>query len=187
MTDSRTRLLDAAEELLWEHGVSATSPRAVLELSGVGQGSLYHHFPTKTDLARAVLDRAVARGLERAARDLAEPVPALEAVAAYLARPRDGVRGCRVGRHASDHVVVTSDDLAEPVRRYFLDLHAAVRERLAAARAEGALGTDQVDDVADTVLATIQGGYVLARATGDQRHLDRAVRGLVLLLRSSAA
>ena len=186
MTDSRTRLLDAAEDLLWEHGVSATSPRAVLDRSGVGQGSLYHHFPTKTALAHAALDRVVQRSLERALSELSRPGPAIEAVAAYLARPREGVRGCRVGRHASDHLVVTSEELAEPVRRYFLELHAAVRERLEEARRSGELHTGDPEELADTVLATIQGGYVLARATGDQQHLDRAVRGLVTLLRATA-
>jgi len=183
MTDSRTRLLDAAEELLWARGAGSTSPRAVLDLSGVGQGSLYHHFPTKTALARATLDRVVTRSLERATRDLAEPGPALQAVIAYLTRPRDGVKGCKIGRHASDHFVMDSEDLSEPVRRYFLDLHTAVRERLSSARETGSLPRGDVDDLADTVLATIQGGYVLARATGDQQHMDRAVRGLVSLLR----
>lgn len=185
MTDSRTRLLDAAEALLWERGVGATSPRAVLDLSGVGQGSLYHHFPTKTALARAALDRVVQRSLHAAVRDVDAPGPALDAVAAYLTRPRDGVRGCRIGRHASDHAVVTSEELSEPVRRYFLDLHAAVRERLAAVPPDALAGDP--DDLADTVLATIQGGYVLARATGDQQHLDRAVRGLVALLRAAGS
>lgn len=63
-TDARRRLLDAAQRLLWERGFDATSPRAVMAESGVGQGSLYHHFPTKKALAEAALteiaDRLVA-------------------------------------------------------------------------------------------------------------------------------
>jgi AcrR family transcriptional regulator len=185
VSDARSRLLDAAEALLWERGVSATSPRAVLDASGVGHGSLYHHFPTKTALARATLDRVVSRALQRASEDLDTPGPTIQAVAGYLTRPREGVKGCQIGRHASDHAVVGDEDLAEPVRRYFLDLHTGVRDRLAAAKAQGDLPIGDVDDLADTVLATIQGGYVLARATGDQQHLDRATRGLVTLLNAA--
>ena len=39
--DSREKLVEAMAELMWERGYSATSPRAVRELSGVGQGSMY--------------------------------------------------------------------------------------------------------------------------------------------------
>ena len=45
--ESRERLVVAMSELMWERGYAATSPRGVRERSGVGQGSMYHHFPGK--------------------------------------------------------------------------------------------------------------------------------------------
>ena len=55
--ESRERLVTAMSELMWERGYAATSPREVRERSGVGQGSMYHHFPSKRDLALAALQR----------------------------------------------------------------------------------------------------------------------------------
>ena len=52
---------------MWERGYADTSPRDVRERSGVGQGSIYHHFPTKRDLALAALERNVSDLLPAAA------------------------------------------------------------------------------------------------------------------------
>ncbi len=51
---TREHLVAAAKGLLWERGYAAMSPRAVLRASGAGQGSLYHHFAGKADLAGCV-------------------------------------------------------------------------------------------------------------------------------------
>ena len=49
--NSRDQLTDAMAELLWERGYAATSPRDVMARAGVGQGSMYHHFSGKHELA----------------------------------------------------------------------------------------------------------------------------------------
>ncbi|PPK98314.1 AcrR family transcriptional regulator [Kineococcus xinjiangensis] len=185
-SDSRRRLLDATAELLWERGVSGTTPRVVWERSGVGQGSYYHHFASKTALARSALEEVVERSLQQAVADLEAPGPALAALQAYVLRPREGGKGCKIGRHTSDHAVMSTPELTEPLRHYFTELHAQVRRTLQRAREQGQ-DVGDVDDLADTVVATLQGGYVLARATGDDAHMQRAVRGLVHLLSSATA
>src|SRR5688572_27007362 len=38
------RLIESTRELLWERGYVGTSPKAILERAGAGQGSMYHHF-----------------------------------------------------------------------------------------------------------------------------------------------
>lgn len=184
--DSRSRLLRAAEELLWERGVSGTTPRAVWERSATGQGSYYHHFPTKTALVHATLDQVVTRSLEQAAADLQASGSLLRAVQHYLLRPREAVRGCKIGRHASDHTVMTTPELTAVVQRYFVELHALVLHAVQEARDHEAIALGDLDpaDLADLVVATVQGGYVMARATGDQTHMDRAVRALARLLDS---
>lgn len=48
---SRVKLVAAMRSLLAQHGYAQTSPKMVLEASGVGQGSLYHHFAGKEGLA----------------------------------------------------------------------------------------------------------------------------------------
>ena len=53
---TRERLVQSAQELLWERGYVAMSPKAIQERSGVGQGSMYHHFKGKADLAAAAIE-----------------------------------------------------------------------------------------------------------------------------------
>jgi TetR/AcrR family transcriptional regulator, transcriptional repressor for nem operon len=49
--NSRDQLTGAMAELLWERGYAATSPRDVMARAGVGQGSMYHHYSGKHELA----------------------------------------------------------------------------------------------------------------------------------------
>lgn len=182
--DSRARLLRAAEDLLWDRGVSGTTPRAVWEEAATGQGSYYHHFPTKAALVHAALDRVVARSLEQAGANLQTTDPLMRAVQQYLLRPREAVKGCQIGRHASDHVVMTTPELSAVVQRYFEELHALISGAVREACDHGEVTPAGLSpaELADVVVATVQGGYVMARATGDQAHMDRAVRGLAQLL-----
>ena len=51
------RLIESTRELLWERGYVGTSPKAILERSGAGQGSMSPHFNGQPDLALAALRR----------------------------------------------------------------------------------------------------------------------------------
>ncbi|MFE0377703.1 TetR/AcrR family transcriptional regulator [Streptomyces inhibens] len=62
----RTSLLDAAEVVLVAKGADA-SLRAIAGEAGVRVGHLQHYFPTRADLIKAVLERALDRSLERLA------------------------------------------------------------------------------------------------------------------------
>ena len=52
---SRQRILDAALVLMSEHGASGTSMRQLAEACELNVATLYHHFPSKSDLFRAVV------------------------------------------------------------------------------------------------------------------------------------
>lgn len=177
-TSARDRLVDAAQDLFAAQGVGPTSPRAVLAASGVGQGSLYHHFPTKHDLAVAAVGATVDDALTRALRTLGGDSPAVERLVAYLERPRDALAGCKIGRLTSDQAVMDDDGLHDVVTAYFVRLLGTLTQVLR----ETGLPDDVARDRAHAALAIVQGGYVLARATRDPDALAAAVRGFVGLL-----
>lgn len=176
--DSRERLLAAAQELFAEQGVAATTPRQVLQRSAVGQGSLYHHFPTKRDLAQAAVARTARQQLEAAQQVLTGDGTATERISAYLLRERDAVSGCRVGRLTADPLVMSEQELQRPVAEYFTSLTALVGEVLQ----EAGLPPDRAQDLGAAVVAVVQGGYVLARSTGSPELMQHAVRGLFALI-----
>lgn len=53
---SRRQVLDAALHLFAHHGYRATTVREIAERAGVSTGNVYHHFPDKESLFRALLD-----------------------------------------------------------------------------------------------------------------------------------
>ena len=82
---TRQRILDAALALMSEHGSSGTSMRQLAVACDLNVATLYHHFPSKSDLFRAVV--AEQGYLERMGTD--EPPPEL----GELATPSDRLAG----------------------------------------------------------------------------------------------
>jgi TetR/AcrR family acrAB operon transcriptional repressor len=54
---TRHRLLDAAEHVFAEKGVSRTSLHDIAQAAGVSRGAIYWHFKNKADLFNAMLER----------------------------------------------------------------------------------------------------------------------------------
>jgi TetR/AcrR family transcriptional repressor of nem operon len=181
--EARERLVTSAQELLWERGYVGTSPRAIQDRAGAGQGSMYHHFDGKAALARAALERTAAEERARATALFDGPGTALERLTGYLRRERDAMRGCPVGRHAQD-----PDVLADPALRAPLDeTFSWLRGRLAALVLEAFGPAVDAGAVAAAIVATVQGGYVLARSAGDPQPFADATGGLVQLLTAMGA
>jgi TetR/AcrR family transcriptional repressor of nem operon len=169
--DARERLIESTRELLWERGYVGTSPKAIQARSEAGQGSMYHHFAGKQDL------------LSRADAEFAGPGTVTQRVAAYMRRERAALRGCPVGRLTMDPDVMADPELRRPVE----DAFAAVRRRLAEVLEEGR-ASGELDPALDpaataaTLIAVLQGGYVLARAAGSADVYPQAVEGVLALL-----
>jgi TetR/AcrR family acrAB operon transcriptional repressor len=90
--ETRNRILDAAELLFTEKGVSRTSLEMIAAAAGLTRGAIYWHFRNKADLFDAMMARVVLPMEEMAARasgdDLDDPL-------AY-------VRGCAI--NVLDHL-----------------------------------------------------------------------------------
>jgi AcrR family transcriptional regulator len=72
---ARTRILDAALALMSEQGSAGASMRQLAAASGLNVATIYHYFPSKADVLRAVLDER--RYGERLSTDGPELDPAL--------------------------------------------------------------------------------------------------------------
>ncbi|MFT4191107.1 MAG: TetR/AcrR family transcriptional regulator [Comamonas sp.] len=188
MNTSIDKLIETTQALLWERGYGGTSPRAIQDRAGVGQGSMYHHFRTKAALAQAAEERSAKELIEEVGQLLDGPGAPLDRVLAYLRLERDVLKGCRIGRLTADPEVLADDALRKPLEDTFAWITGRLAALLNDAQAGGHLpdGCDS-QELAATVLAVRQGGYVLARAANSAIPYERAVEGLITLLTNKGA
>jgi len=183
----RDAIVQAAKDLIWEEGYEAMSPRDVIERSGAGQGSLYHHFRGKRDLAEQALWEVNAELGAISDRVFShQERPPLERVRRFLdVLSRDPLKGCRVGRLAVESSI-EDDAIRAPVAAWFDYAEGKVKEALQEAQVGGQLreGVDP-GDLALTLTALLQGGYLLARAHRDPAAMHRALAGGMALLEST--
>ncbi|MBI1758645.1 MAG: TetR/AcrR family transcriptional regulator [Actinobacteria bacterium] len=171
---AREALIEATKRLLATKGYEATSPRQIQAASGAGQGSFYHHFAGKADLASVALDE-----LSREMRgdfDRLATGAALDPVRRYLGAERNPLAGCRIGRIAMEQSI-EMPELRRPVSAYFRHAH----DELSTAFNQAGVAGDP-EALADLAIAAVQGGYVLARATGDAGAMHRALAALTALI-----
>jgi AcrR family transcriptional regulator len=74
-SETRTALLDAAEQLILEEGYAAATSRRVAARAGLKPQLVHYYFRTMDDLFLALVRRGAERNLERQARALASPNP----------------------------------------------------------------------------------------------------------------
>ena len=180
---TRERLIESTRTLLWDRGYIGTSPKSIQRLADAGQGSMYHHFSGKQELARAAIDRTAGEMRASVDAQLSGPGTALERISSYLRRERDILKGCPVGRLTQDPDVMAAPVLREPVEETFswlrTRLASVVNEGIAAGELSPA--TDPAA-TASAIVAALQGGYVLARAADSTKPFEQAIEGILALL-----
>jgi TetR/AcrR family transcriptional repressor of nem operon len=83
-TNTRQRLVDAAMDLMWKHGIGEVSVDMILERADVLKGSFYHFFTSKADLLLECLDNVWHHQAERLAVIYAEAATPEEALEQHL-------------------------------------------------------------------------------------------------------
>ena len=172
-------LIEATKSLLWEKGYDATSPRAIQALSNAGQGSFYHHFKSKKDLAAKAMDTVVDERIAEFDEIFGDSGPVIERIERFLQAPRDELKGCRIGRMVWDSAI-GEVELRRPIERYFRYIESRLVAALEQALASGEIqAVVPPEHVASVVLANIQGALTLGRAMQDPTWYARTIQGTV--------
>ena len=181
-TATRDRILDAAQRLVLERGFAATSVDAVLAQASATKGAFFHHFPSKIDLGRALLERYAAADdrmlddfMALAEGESDDPAEQLVAFIRHFEYVADGLAptqpGClfvsfiyesQIGGDGEDDLIATS------IRHWRTRL---LDKLEAAARLHPPAVAVDLPSLADQVFTTFEGGFILARAMHDPSHL----------------
>lgn len=76
-SDSKDAILDAAQELIAQHGYAGFSIRDLSRESGLAKGTIYHHFQDKREIYRHVMERdlfQLSARMQEAVADADDPV-----------------------------------------------------------------------------------------------------------------
>ncbi len=188
---TRDRVLDAATELVFEHGVAGTTLDDVRAAANVSKGQLYHYFADKGDLVHAVIDRTVEQVL--GAQPRLTNLSSWAAIAAWfddlvqLQVDRHAIGGCPIGSLAGE-LVETDEQARTELAAGFDRWEAPLREGLRQMQADGKLRRSaDPARLATATLAAIQGGLVLTQTRRDPQQLHIALDAAYVYLRSFAA
>ena len=166
MQETRDRIVTATTELFRRQGFHGTSLKQVAEHSQSPTGSIYHFFPGgKEELGVAVMHESGAayqslfEWIADESDGIADGVHAFFTGAADALDEADFVDICPIGTVARE-VASTNEPLRVATKTVFAAWHASLTRRLSA---EGARPEDAAA-LADTLIAAIEGGFILARA-----------------------
>ncbi|WP_170263663.1 TetR/AcrR family transcriptional regulator [Blastochloris sulfoviridis] len=128
-TNSRSRILDAAAEIVAEIGAGKMTLDAVAERAGLSKGGLLYNFPSKDALLQAMIERMVEDGIteREASRSAHAHRPNVEArciIASDLAHCGSHSRDVASGMLAA---ISENPSLLEPVRKVVAEEWAMMR------------------------------------------------------------
>jgi len=171
VNETAEKLMDLAESHIRSAGYGGFSFRDLAAEIGIKSASVHHHFPTKATMATAVARRYADRFFAAVAPRPNET--AEDAIAAYrstfkAALDRDGLM-CLfgvLGAEAGGLAPEVASEILSFFRRCIEDLSRRI-------------GGPDREARAFQILATLEGGMMLARAYQDVEAFDQAVAGLV--------
>ncbi|WP_203990446.1 TetR/AcrR family transcriptional regulator [Sphaerisporangium rufum] len=181
--DTRRRILATAADLFRRQGYSGTGLSQVLAAAQVPKGTLYHHFPGGKEQL----------GVEAVRAGGAEIRALLESLIAGAGRPGDALDGTvrlfRAALESSDYTegcpvatVALESAGCDPLRAACDEAYRSWTDLIATALGRWEVPADRHDDLATTILATLEGALLLARVRRDTAPLDAAARQLRVLV-----
>jgi len=171
----RARILAAAGDLFYRHGIRAVGVEAVAEAAHTNKMTLYRHFASKDELVAEYLRRAAqVADAAWSALEQAHPGDALGQLRAWLRQMAahvadSGGRGCPLVNAA-----VELPEKSHPARRVIEEYKVAERRRLVALC--GAAGLGEAELLADELYLLLEGARVTAQSVGSDGLPARLLR-----------
>jgi len=183
---TKERILNNAEALIFEHGLSGTSIDMIIERTGVTKGAFFYHFKSKGELARELVETASANdmalmrnSLERAEKLSSDP---LQQVLICIGLIREIIEsldapppGCLFASMNYQRLEVPFD-MAETAQCTFLTWRKGLGDKLAAAqKLHIPDSTFDPYDLADNFSTMFEGALVMYRLFNDASFLTKSM------------
>jgi len=186
---TRERILDAAQDLILDHGYGSTSVDAVVGRAGTTKGAFFHHFASKAELARALVDRYalmdrehLGSQIERARKLASDPLQQVLVLIALYEEDFEALDapfpGCLFASYIYEQNLFEGGTL-EVLREATLLWRRAMVEMLekVVAAYPPRVPVD-LESLADLFYALTEGSFVMTKTLGDKSLLPRHTRHL---------
>ncbi len=174
---SRARIVGAAAALIHERGVAGTTLEDVKVAAEVSGSQMYHYFPDKNELVQAVIDYQAETIVHHQGLVLRSDngIEAWRNLVITAAKHTKAIGGCPLGSLGGQ--LAESDPEARAlIAAGFEKWAAVIADALRSLGADGKLPPDiDPDDLATTLLATLQGGLLLAQVQRSTRPFETAI------------
>ena len=189
MSDTRTRILTATAELFRRQGYNGSSLKDITTRADATTGSLYHFWPGGKDELTAEVLRTTGEAygelfeaIIAGSPDVAQGIDALFAGGADLLESTDYIDPCPIGTVARE-VASTNEGL----RATALTVFDGWIERGAVVFGRAGLPAVEAQELAATVVAAVEGGFIVARTSRSTDHFRATGRQLRTLAQVALA
>jgi TetR/AcrR family transcriptional repressor of nem operon len=176
------RILDSAEHLVQSRGFNGFSYADIARELGITTASLHYHFPGKAELGRALIDRYTER-FNAALAEIDGRVPdaraKLEAYADLYAQVLRGQRMCMCGILAAEFQTLPQRMRSSVIRFFDDNLRWLARVLTDGQRSGSLKPTGSVDEVAQSILGTLEGAMLVARPYSDLNRFNQTAQHLI--------
>nr|WP_281722050.1 TetR/AcrR family transcriptional regulator [Nitrosomonas nitrosa] len=177
---TRSRIIQAAQKLLSEHGVAGTSLDEIMAIAGVSKSQLYHYFEDKEAIVAAAIQLQVEQVLsaQNPALRLIDSRRALQKwrdVVVALSKAQGTKGGCPIGSLANE-LSNKSEQSRKLVEYSFEKWRVEIENGLQRMKARGELSSKaKPDELATAILSAAQGGLLLAKTSRSVRPVEIAL------------
>jgi TetR/AcrR family transcriptional regulator, transcriptional repressor for nem operon len=172
--DTQQRILNSARELIYASSYAEVGVAAICEHAGVKKGSFYHFFPSKRELALAMIDAFYLDMKQRLGnKAFADDLPPLARLERFVrlayefqleVHQHTGlVLGCPFGNLANE-VATQDENLRLRLEQIFGNFQTLIRNTLQEAKDSGDLQNINADATAQAMLAYFEGVMLMAKS-----------------------
>ena len=172
--DTRNKIIEAAMDLALRQGHVATSVDEVISHAGITKGTFFYHFPTKKDLAVALIEsfssneiRILDENMAKANKLSKDPLQQLLIFISLIQELHVGLKegqiGCLFASYSYENQLVDENLMgiaADTLNRWKDRLSLKIKEIMTIYPPTFSINPDEL---ADMFLTTLEGAYVLSR------------------------
>ena len=188
-TDTRTQILDIAQDLIQRVGVNGMSYQDISKVVGIRKAGIHYHFPTKDDLLAALLDRYNNYFLRLVDGIIAQPDLAEVKLRRYCSlfeatlSSGNGDKACLYGMVGAE-LATLKHPLVERVTAFYRDNESRLIKILDQGRESGEFSFfGEIPAMATLIFSLLEGGFLIARANGGTAQYRAIIEQLMQLVK----